>query len=170
MSYLTQQFNNQAIQAKYPWLSEMVDHALDCNPDNFWCFLEFDPSLDFELNQKFLKDEERYQGYRLMKVKILETNPNFKQSEKKHYRYCQVSPDDVFTLELSPKEIDDGVRYLKIHQPHRFLRHGWLTPTEEQNGWKVVRPSRVQKKSTRRRKVKKTEDVEETQESTVEIK
>jgi hypothetical protein len=156
MSYLTQQFENKSVLAQYPWLEEMAPDALDCNPDNFWCFLEFEPQVNSEVNEKFLKFEERQNGFKLIKVKILENTPDFEKSDKKHYQYCQVRPEDVFTLELSPKEIDNGIRYLKVHQPHKYLRQGWLTETERENGWKVAKPFKVSNKTQKRRKNKKT--------------
>ena len=63
---------------------------------------------------------------------------------------------------------------MKVYQPHKLLRLGWVTETEKMNGWKVVKPKMLnftpkrQKKQrngemkfTYSKRVKKTETMSE---------
>jgi len=154
-SYLYNFKSVQEIFEKYPFMKEHYT-CVDCNPDNGWKFIEYKNMFDKKINDEYLSEDSRKEGFRLLKVKILENDPSkIVQKEGFSYGYNKFNDDETFTLEMKDDEIQQGFRYLKV----KFTvpkNKSWLTLSEIEDGWKVPKKTfRVGRNTQTRRKKKK---------------
>jgi len=165
---------------KYPFMTKMQT-CIDCNPDNGWQFIEYRDFIDKQVNEEFLSLETRNKGFRLLKTKLLGSEPDkITKKDGFSYKYVKIGEKDTFTLDMNDEDINNGFRFIKIKVASLHAKKGWLTQSEIDDGWKIFKKtiSRHYKKQTKRprkniiynhKKVKKTdsETMDETMDETM---
>lgn len=135
-------YNAEGFSLQYPWLTmSTINYA----EEDGWQFVEYKNFLDKKTNEK-VSESDYYNGVRYLRVKLMGnmTADRFNSlkdvdpEDRKQRRFCKVLDSDMLTLDLTHKQVEDGYRYLKVYVPTGRLERGWLTLSEQEDGWDIA--------------------------------
>lgn len=135
---------------KYNWLTPTTT---EYTPEAGWKFIEHDKHLDSELVKKVSENDYK-NGMRYLKIRFLgDIDPfTYKRDKTKEYRYAKIIDSDIVNLDLSQKELNNGFRYIKVYAPRKRFRFGWVSYSEKNDGWEVIKRKHRNRKFHGKRK------------------